>query len=162
VHIVPSCREFFSGTAVDCLLMTRGKEDGFVQDQFAGFCYSHHQKTVICDAPCEEVGKRIVAFIGGLDITDGRYDDPTFPLWSTLSTLHKDDFYNNIVPGATIETGPREPWHDCHAKLEGPIVADVLGNFVERCKKQAPEMASSLYDPHQDGFDFQAPGTKTH
>jgi hypothetical protein len=29
------------------------------------------------------------AFIGGLDITDGRYDSCLFPLFSTIKTLHQ-------------------------------------------------------------------------
>ena len=44
----------------------------------------------MCDAPLEDGSgrKRVVAFVGGLDITNGRYDDPTFPLWSTIPTVH--------------------------------------------------------------------------
>ena len=64
---------------------------------FSGF-YSHHQKTVICDAAFEEDEsmRRIVAFIGGLDITDGRYDSPEFPLFRTIKTLHLGDFYRSV------------------------------------------------------------------
>ena len=44
----------------------------------------------MCDAPLGDGNgrKRVVAFVGGLDITNGRYDDPTFPLWSTIPTVH--------------------------------------------------------------------------
>ena len=41
--------------------------------------------------------RSVVAFLGGLDITDGRYDSLDFPLWSTLQTLHQGDFYQNCV-----------------------------------------------------------------
>ena len=41
--------------------------------------------------------RAVVAFLGGLDITDGRYDSLDFPLWSTLQTLHQGDFYQNCV-----------------------------------------------------------------
>ena len=34
--------------------------------------------------------------------------------------------------------GPRQPWHDIHCKLEGPVATDVLVNFVQRWLKQAP------------------------
>ena len=63
----------------------------------------HYRKAIMCDAPLEDESgrKRVVAFVGGLDITNGRYDDPTFPLWSTIKTVHSTDFYNNCVPGAT-------------------------------------------------------------
>jgi phospholipase D1/2 len=35
----------------------------------------------------------MVAFIGGIDLTDGRYDTPEFNLFKTLRTLHAGDFY---------------------------------------------------------------------
>ena len=132
-------KQFFEGTKVQVLLVVRQKEGGLLEDQFVSFCYTHHQKTVICDAPLHDNGgarKRVVAFVGGLDITKGRYDDPTFQLWKTIPTVHSKDFYNNCVPGVTQETGPREPWHDCHAKVEGPIAVDLMCNFVDRVKKQ--------------------------
>jgi len=37
--------------------------------------------------------------------------------------------------------GPREPWHDIHCRVEGPIANDVLKNFIERCKCQAADTA---------------------
>ena len=69
----------------------------------------------------------MVAFVGGLDITDGRYDRTgEYPLYSTLETLHKNDFYSYIVPDVTQKVGPREPWHDCHSKVEGPVALDIM------------------------------------
>lgn len=55
--------------------------------------YSHHQKTVIVDADAG-VKRRIMAFVGGLDLCEGRYDTPEHSLFSTLNTLHKDDYHN--------------------------------------------------------------------
>ena len=74
-----------------------------------------------CDSPISAADGRlqVVAFVGGLDITDGRFDTPEFPLFSTLSTAHSGDFYSNCFPGATAASGPRQPWHDIHAKIEG-------------------------------------------
>jgi len=139
-------RRYFEGTSVECVLVPRSKSDGVLANEFVGTCYTHHQKTVICDAEDPDTGlRRIVAFIGGLDITDGRYDSPEFPLFSTLQTLHKTDFYSNCVPGATQETGPREPWHDCHAKVEGAAALDVKKNFEERWCKQSEENATQLF-----------------
>jgi phospholipase D1/2 len=40
--------------------------------------------------------------------------------------------------------GPRQPWHDIHCKLEGPVATDVLVNFVQRWLKQAPEHRTEL------------------
>ena len=91
-------RNFFAGTAVNCVVVSREKSDGVLADTFVSSCYTHHQKTVICDAAFEEDDglRRIVAFIGGLDITDGRYDSPEFPLFRTIKTLHMGDFYRLV------------------------------------------------------------------
>eukprot|EP00775_Hariotina_reticulata_P010522 gene10522-10682_t len=35
---------------------------------------------------------------------------------------------------------PREPWHDIHAKVEGPAAMDVAINFMERWTKQAGKL----------------------
>ena len=88
-------RNFFKGTNVNCVLIGRGRSDGVVLNKLAGTVYTHHQKTVICDADYEEdeSKRQIIAFIGGLDITDGRYDSPEFHLFKTIKTLHQGDFY---------------------------------------------------------------------
>jgi phosphatidylserine/phosphatidylglycerophosphate/cardiolipin synthase-like enzyme len=48
------------------------------------------------------------------------------------------------VPSCVVTAGmdpskpcPREPWHDIHAKVEGPAAVDVAINFIERWVKQA-------------------------
>ena len=81
------------------MLVPRSKGSEDLADEFVSTCYSHHQKTVICDAEDDDGSRRVVAFIGGLDITDGRYDSPEFPLFKTLQTLHANDFLSNCVPG---------------------------------------------------------------
>lgn len=62
--------------------------------QEVGTIYSHHQKTVIVDADAGHFKRKIVAFIGGLDLCMGRYDTPQHPLFRTLETVHKDDIHN--------------------------------------------------------------------
>lgn len=32
--------------------------------------------------------------------------------------------------------GPREPWHDIHCRLQGPVAHDVFLNFYERWARQ--------------------------
>jgi len=159
-------RRYFEGTDVDCVLVPRQKTDGILANQFVSGCYTHHQKTVICDAEDPEDGtRRVVAFIGGLDITDGRYDTPEFPLFKTLRTLHANDFLSNCVPGTTVETGPREPWHDCHAKAEGPVAHDIKKNFEERWQRQQECQETQLFDIMADGEfgDKEAPApTEDH
>lgn len=56
--------------------------------------YTHHQKTVIVDADAGNFRRKIIAFVGGLDLCDGRYDTPQHPIFRTLQTVHKDDYHN--------------------------------------------------------------------
>lgn len=78
-----------------------------------------------------------MSFVGGIDLCDGRYDTPFHSLFRTLDTAHHDDFHQPNFPGAAItKGGPREPWHDIHSRLEGPIAWDVLFNFEQRWRKQ--------------------------
>ena len=83
-----------------------------LQNQFSSGAYTHHQKSVICDAP----GQHLVAFVGGLDLTGGRYDTPDHELFKTLLTEHNGDFRNSDSKGISPMQGPREPWHDIHSK----------------------------------------------
>lgn len=144
---------YFADTNVQCFKHPRHQGGqamgvkGMFRTDFTQTCYSHHQKTVILDAPGGvDDTRRIIAFVGGLDITDGRYDTPEFHLWSTLSTRHNNcgDFYNNCTPGTTAESGPRQPWHDIHAKIEGPAAAMVRQNFVERVMQQSESASTGI------------------
>merc|ERR1711962_719471 len=97
--------DFFKETNVEVFLQARdiGGDDfssnSFVtssKQSFTNFCFTHHQKTVVADAPVQGDPKqrKLVAFIGGLDLTAGRYDSPEHPLFRTLVHEHKDDFRN--------------------------------------------------------------------
>jgi len=145
--------EYFAGTDVICTNVPRQKESWLgLGCQFVGTMYTHHQKTVVCDAELGDgSGRRcLVGFVGGIDITDGRYDSPEYPLYSTIFSLHAGDFYQNCTIGVDSTSGPREPWHDIHAKVEGPIVLDVLQNFTERWAKQNQEQVDALLTLHDD------------
>ena len=95
-------RNYDSNNKVFCALapreLTNVKEKEFtdhLQNTFSAGAYTHHQKTVICDAedPHSIDGRRkLVAFVGGLDLTGGRYDTPEHEIFSTLKTDHADDF----------------------------------------------------------------------
>ena len=39
---------------------------------------------------------------------------------------------NNFVPSSKVQEGPRQPWHDIHMKVEGPVVCDMVQSFVDR------------------------------
>ncbi|EOY25796.1 hypothetical protein SCA6_018963 [Theobroma cacao] len=133
---------FFKDTDVNCVLCPRNPDDGgsFVQDLQISTMFTHHQKIVVVDAAMpngDTETRRIVSFVGGIDLCDGRYDTPFHSLFRTLDTAHHDDFHQPNFTGAAItKGGPREPWHDIHSRLEGPIAWDVLFNFEQRWKKQ--------------------------
>ncbi|KAJ9179044.1 hypothetical protein P3X46_010872 [Hevea brasiliensis] len=133
---------FFQNTDVHCVLCPRNPDDGgsFVQDLQISTMFTHHQKIVVVDSAMpsgDSQRRRIVSFVGGLDLCDGRYDSPFHSLFRTLDTAHHDDFHQPNFAGASIEKGgPREPWHDIHSRLEGPIAWDVLFNFEQRWRKQ--------------------------
>lgn len=65
----------------------------FFFHQETGTIYTHHQKSIIVDAACGN-RRKILAFVGGLDLCRGRYDTPQHELFSTLQTTHKDDYHN--------------------------------------------------------------------
>ncbi|EEF44789.1 phospholipase D alpha 1 isoform X1 [Ricinus communis] len=133
---------FFQNTDVHCVLCPRNPDDGgsFVQDLQISTMFTHHQKIVVVDSAMpngDSQRRRIVSFVGGLDLCDGRYDSPFHSLFRTLDSAHHDDFHQPNFAGASIEKGgPREPWHDIHSRLEGPIAWDVLFNFEQRWRKQ--------------------------
>lgn len=133
---------FFQNTDVHCVLCPRNPDDGgsIIQDLEISTMFTHHQKIVVVDSEMPSGGsqqRRIVSFVGGIDLCDGRYDTQFHSLFRTLDTAHHDDFHQPNFTGAAItKGGPREPWHDIHSRLEGPIAWDVLFNFEQRWRKQ--------------------------
>ncbi|XXG67283.1 hypothetical protein AAC387_Pa06g0667 [Persea americana] len=145
-------RRFFKHSSVQVLLCPRsaGKRHSWVKQQEVGAIYTHHQKTVIVDADAGNNRRKIIAFVGGLDLCDGRYDTPQHPLFRTSETVHKDDFHNPTFTGTNLSC-PREPWHDLHSKIDGPAAYDVLTNFEERWLKASKrhglkKLKKSMYD----------------
>ena len=93
--------------------------------------------------------RRVIAFVGGLDLTSGRWDDQTHTIYRTED--FSEDFYMNWKNASII----RQPWHDVHCKLEGPAARDVLMNFKQRWNKQCSKkelraMHSPFIIPIQD------------
>ena len=142
-------KAFFHGSGVKVHLAFR---DGSLASNNK-FLWTHHQKSIILDAEAlsdvnteqDQTKRRIIAFVGGLDMCDGRWDTPEHTLYKSLQTHHKSDFHQ-VFPGVTQDLGPREPWHDIHSSLEGPVCRDVLRNFEQRWRKQASKHADMLLD----------------
>lgn len=66
--------------------------------QVVGTLFTHHQKCVIVDSQATGNNRKITAFIGGLDLCDGRYDTPEHRLFKDLDTVFKKDFHNPTFP----------------------------------------------------------------
>ena len=134
---------FFKGTGVLVNLVPRDratKDMISTKNPFTKLCYTHHQKVVITDTESPDAPgmRHLIAYVGGLDLTGGRFDTPEHPLFRTLIYEHLNDFRNRMHP-TTSASGPREPWHDIHSRVEGPTAVDLLYNFQERWQKQGEE-----------------------
>lgn len=110
--------------------------------------YSHHQKFVVVDGQ--------VAFIGGIDLSHGRFETPEFDVVIDPAQRILNEAYNPCVShvrplttaeqelvqlgfatpysGFMLEEGcqARMPWQDVHIKITGPAVVDIHRNFVRR------------------------------
>ncbi|KZV42126.1 phospholipase PLDb1 [Dorcoceras hygrometricum] len=106
-----------------------------------GTIYTHHQKSVIVDADAGNFRRKVIAFVGGLDLCKGRYDTRRHSIFSTLESVHKHDYHNPNYTGPAVGC-PREPWHDLHCRIDGPAAYDILTNFEERWKKASKRRSS--------------------
>lgn len=128
-------RRFFKHSSVNCVLAPRyaSSKLSIFKQQVVGTLYTHHQKCVIVDTQGSGNNRKVSAFLGGLDMCDGRYDTPEHRLFRDLDTVFKDDYHNPTFSAGT--KAPRQPWHDLHCKIEGPAAYDVLTNFEQRWRK---------------------------
>ncbi|KAI3764485.1 hypothetical protein L2E82_14494 [Cichorium intybus] len=145
-------RRFFKNSSVQVMLCARmaGKKHSWVKKQEVGTIYTHHQKNVIVDADAGNGKRKIISFIGGLDLCNGRYDNPKHPIFKTLDTIHADDFHNPTFTSTNLAGCPREPWHDLHSKIDGPAAYDIMKNFEERwlkgSKVSGTKKSKAMYD----------------
>ncbi|KAH7523461.1 hypothetical protein FEM48_Zijuj06G0013700 [Ziziphus jujuba var. spinosa] len=114
-------RKFFKHSSVSCVLSPRYASikdpNEFVdQPEVVGTLFTHHQKCVIVDSQASGNNRKITAFLGGLDLCDGRYDTPEHRLFRDLDTVFEDDFHN---PTFSVR----------------PAAYDVLTNFEQRWRK---------------------------
>ena len=118
--------------------------------------YAHHEKLVIIDQK--------VAFVGGIDICAGRYDDESYKLYdnrdqNSNSKLIFDgkDYQNPYLcdlsdgPWEIDEEklskrdikAPRLPWHDIHSVVYGKAATDVARHFILRWNFTLQEQATN-------------------
>ncbi|KAH7833156.1 hypothetical protein Vadar_003565 [Vaccinium darrowii] len=128
-------KKFFRHSSVQCVLCPRYASNklSIFKQQVVGTLFTHHQKCVILDTQATGNNRKISAFIGGLDLCDGRYDTPEHRLFCDLDTVFENDFHNPTFTSRA--RGPRQPWHDLHCKIEGPAAYDIMTNFEQRWRK---------------------------
>ncbi|XP_057977109.1 phospholipase D delta-like isoform X1 [Malania oleifera] len=128
-------KKFFRHSSVHCVLSPRYASNklSIFKQQVVGTLFTHHQKCVLLDSQANGNNRKITAFIGGLDLCDGRYDTPEHRLFSHLESVFENDFHNPTFN--SHGRGPRQPWHDLHCKIEGPAAYDILINFEQRWRK---------------------------
>ncbi|XP_073119175.1 phospholipase D delta-like isoform X2 [Henckelia pumila] len=128
-------KKFFRNSSVTCVLSPRygSSKLSFLKQQVIGTVFTHHQKCVLVDTQAHGNNRKITAFLGGIDLCDGRYDTPEHRLFHDLDTVFKDDFHQPTF--AAGMKAPRQPWHDLHCRIDGPAAYDVLVNFAQRWRK---------------------------
>ncbi|GBG86053.1 hypothetical protein CBR_g40954 [Chara braunii] len=146
-HSKPSCA-WLCQRNVTCITAKRRDTDVMhIPDAF-----THHQKVIVLDAPGRTEARVVVGYIGGYDLTIGRYDTPYHPLFF----MPKDDVYQ---PSWNGNSEPRLPWHDVHSKVVGPSVWDMVANFEQRWKAIDPGhdclLPTAGKGPQAVLFDFQ-------
>ena len=88
-----------------------------------------HQKCAVVDWR--------IAFVGGIDLT--WQDNGDYDRWDTHG--HLVDSPERVAS----RSAPSHPWHDVHTQIEGPAVADVERNIVERWAEVAQRHAVSTW-----------------
>ncbi|KAK3224413.1 hypothetical protein Dsin_011438 [Dipteronia sinensis] len=127
--------KFFKHSTVNCVLAPRygSSKLGIFKQQVVGTMFTHHQKCVLVDTQASGNNRKITAFMGGIDLCDGRYDTPEHRLFRDLNTVFEGDFHNPTYPATT--KAPRQPWHDLHCRIDGPAAYDILINFEQRWRR---------------------------
>ncbi|KAG7168257.1 phospholipase D gamma 2-like [Homarus americanus] len=138
--------KYFEHTSVHVANVRRKRHStSLIRAKLVETVWSHHQKMLVADDGKDD----LVAFVGGLDLTKGRWDTPDHQLFSTLAREHRGDFHNGFV-NLKENQGPREPWHDVHARLTGRAAVDLLRNFEERWRQQVPKKAHLLVQSYEE------------
>ena len=102
--------------------------------------WSNHEKIVIID--------EIIAYVGGLDLCWGRYDNNQHPIYEPTNPENIYEFpfidYSNnrfqdfsnldkyYIENVPREKTPRMPWHDVHSRIIGINVQNISNHFKQR------------------------------
>ena len=133
--------EYFQKTKVHAIKVPRSNDKaGPFADINDSLLFTHHQKCIITTTQDRHHDRRrVIAYVGGLDLTTGRYDDPNHSLFRTLKGAHAPPDYWQACATLGERVGPREGWHDIHAFTTGGAAWDIYENFVSRWNRQAPD-----------------------
>eukprot|EP00253_Pinus_taeda_P024040 PITA_24040 len=126
-------KKFFKHSSVQCELASRYASSGlsWVEQMVVGIIHTHHQKNVIVDSQAHGDYRKITAFIGGLDLCDGRYDTPEHRLFKDLETVYKEDYHNPTFTQSVFEL-KLHPW-----------VRNLLGPFKFQKRRRATSRGST-------------------
>jgi phosphatidylserine/phosphatidylglycerophosphate/cardiolipin synthase-like enzyme len=102
-------QKMLQAVGVDCLLDDSSR-------RVTHMTQSLHQKCCVVDGR--------VAFVGGIDLTV--QDSGDYDRWDTHYHLC------TAPERAASRSAAAHPWHDVHSQIQGPAVADVLHNIVQR------------------------------
>lgn len=134
-------RAELADVGVDCLLDTSSRKLTHLLEAL-------HQKCAVVDGR--------VAFAGGVDLTlqaNGDYDR-----WDTHTHLPESP------ERGSARTASMHPWHDAHIRIQGPAVADVQRNIVQRWSAMVARSGGALWplelapvsnDPRAGGVPVQ-------
>ncbi|KAH3756577.1 phospholipase D1 [Pelomyxa schiedti] len=99
--------------------------------------WSHHQKFIVIDDQ--------IAYLGGIDLTYGRFDTNKYPAVDPNAEVHVGRDYTNPclvgeingpslieLEGMSRTQNPRMPWHDLHVRVDGDAARDAATNFIQR------------------------------
>jgi phospholipase D1/2 len=146
-------RAYFRDTKVTSRFMSMigGDVNTLFEGQSKKMAFTHHQKYIIMDAAKPDgQGRELFAFVGGIDLTLGRWDNRKHPLFRSLQSTHKGDTYTKCFK-VSDECGPRQPWHDIHSAVRGPEAIHLALAFEERWTKQGN--AGELVSRSRIGLD---------
>lgn len=119
-----------------------GREAFFVQqaESKSGSFFSHHQKCVIIDES--------VAFVGGIDLAYGRYDDGSFSLKANAEGRQGLNQYNACIPG--ISQSGKAGYDPMREQLQRSQGKNISSPDIEQAEEKAVQsIIKHVLDPEK-------------